>query len=62
MNVTWERHVFNTRNQRDDETIDQYVTDHRKKVQTCKFQNLRDRLIHDRIVCGINVMILRVDY
>ena len=25
-NVTWERQVFNTRNQRDDETIDQYIT------------------------------------
>ena len=52
-NVTWERHVFNTRNQRDDENIDQYVTDLRKKAQTCEFQNLRDGLIRDRIVCGI---------
>ena len=52
-NVTWERHVFNTSNQRDDETIDQYVTDLRKKVQTCQFQDLKDGLIRDRIVCGI---------
>ena len=37
-NVMWERHVFNTRNQRDNETIDQYVTDLRKKAQTCEFQ------------------------
>ena len=35
-NVTWERHVCNTRNQRDDETIDQYITDLKKKVQTSK--------------------------
>ena len=26
-NVTWERHVFNTRRQQSGETIDQYVTD-----------------------------------
>ena len=24
-NITWERHVFNTHNQHNDETIDQYV-------------------------------------
>ena len=52
-NVTWERHVFNTRNQRDDETIDQYITDLKKKAQTCEFQNLKDGLIRDRVVCGI---------
>ena len=52
-NVTWERHVFNTRNQRDDETIDQYTTDLKKKAQTCEFQDLKDGLIRDRIVCGI---------
>ena len=52
-NVTWERHVFNTRNQREDETIDQYVTDLKKKAQTCEFRDLKDSLICDRIVCGI---------
>ena len=26
-NVTWERHVFNTRNQQSGKSIDQYVTD-----------------------------------
>jgi len=44
-NVTWERHVFNTRNQHDDETIDQYVTDPKKKAQTCEFQDLKESLI-----------------
>ena len=52
-NVTWERHLFNTRNQRDDETIDQYATDLKKKAQTCEFQDLKDSLIRDRIVCRI---------
>ena len=52
-NVTWERHVFNTRNQGDDETIDQYITDRKKKAQTCEFQDLKNGLIWDRVVCGI---------
>ena len=52
-NVTWERHVFNTPNQHDDETIDQYITDLKKKAQTCEFQNLKDGLVRDRVVCGI---------
>ena len=52
-NVTWERHVFNTRNQQIGETIDQYVTDLKTKAKTCEFGTLTDSLIRDRIVCGI---------
>ena len=52
-NVTWERHIFNTRtrNQQPGETIDQYVTDLRTK--TCEFGTLIDGCIRDRIVGGI---------
>ena len=32
-NVTWERHIFNTRDQQPGETIDQYATDLRKKAK-----------------------------
>ena len=49
----WERHMFNTRSQRDGETTDQYVTDLKTKAQTCEFGELKDSLIRDRIVCGI---------
>ena len=52
-NITWERHIFNTRSQHDGETIDQYVTDLKTKAQTCEFKELKDGLIRDRIVCGI---------
>jgi len=45
--------MFNTRNQHDDETIDQYVTDLKTKAQTCEFKDLKDSLTRDRIVCGI---------
>ena len=52
-NVTWERHVFNTRNQQPGETVDQYVTILRKKVKTCEFGTLTESLIKDRLVCGV---------
>ena len=52
-NVTWEQYVFNTRNQHAGETIDQYVTDLQTKAQTCEFDELKDSLIRDRIVCRI---------
>ncbi|XP_021346800.1 uncharacterized protein K02A2.6-like [Mizuhopecten yessoensis] len=53
-NVTYERHVFNTRNQRDGEKFDAYVTELRNKASTCEFDTLREGLIRDRIVWGIN--------
>ena len=52
-NVAWECHKFNMRNQQPGESINQYVTDLKTKAQMCEFAQLKDRLIHDRIVCGI---------
>jgi hypothetical protein len=54
-NLTYIRHVFFTRNQGQDEPIDNYVTDLRNKAQQCEFEHLSDGLIRDRIVtqCGI---------
>ena len=43
----------NTQNQPAEESIDQYVTNLKIKAQTCEFENLRDSLIRDHIVCGI---------
>jgi hypothetical protein len=53
-NVTFERHVFNTRNQEPNESIDSYVTELRKLAKSCEFAQLHDSLIKDRIVCGIH--------
>ena len=53
-NITWERHVLNTRNQHDRETINQYVTDLNTKALMCEFKDLKDSLIQDQMVCGIN--------
>ncbi|XP_063965835.1 uncharacterized protein K02A2.6-like [Lytechinus pictus] len=52
-NVTFERHVFNTRFQHENESFDQFVTDLKKKAKSCEFEHLRDSLIKDRIVVGI---------
>ena len=50
-NVTIERYCLNTRTQASGETIDQYVTKLRLIAKNCKFGNLEDELIRDRIVC-----------
>jgi hypothetical protein len=52
-NVTYERHKFNIRNQTESESIDQYVTELRTLASTCEFENLKDGLIRDRVICGI---------
>lgn len=40
--------------QESDETIDQYVTELRKMSETCEFVTLKNSLIKDRIVLGVN--------
>ncbi|XP_069109676.1 uncharacterized protein [Argopecten irradians] len=58
-NITYERHVFFTRNMREGEKIDAYVTDLKTKAATCEFSTLQDSLIRDRIICGIRNVHLR---
>lgn len=53
-NKTYERFIFNRRDQEENESIDQYVTVLRKLAQTCNFSGcLHDSLIQDRLVLGI---------
>lgn len=54
VNETVERYKFFTRNQGFGESIDSYVTELKLLTKTCNFGTLRDSLIRDRIVCGIN--------
>lgn len=49
-NVTFERHVFNTKVQRSGKNFDQFVKDLRNKSKTCEFGGLCDSLIKDHIV------------
>lgn len=58
-NVTVERHKFFTRDQKGNETIEQYIFELRKLSQTCEFGSLREELIKDRLVCGIGSSALR---
>ena len=60
MNETYERYVFNSRNQEADESIDAYVATLRKLAHTCNFCScLHDTLIRDRIVLGVRSTQLR---
>ena len=49
-NITWERHIFNSRSQQPGEKIDQYLTDLAAKPNHVP---LTESLIRDRIVCGV---------
>ena len=51
--ITYERHMFFTRVQHSDESIDDYVTDLRIKARDCNFGPLHDEMIRDRVICGI---------
>ena len=53
-NVNYKRYKFFSRAQESDETIDQYVTELRKMCETCEFVTLKNSLIKDRIVLGVN--------
>lgn len=52
-NVIYERYVFNTTDQGNDETVDQYVHRLRHLASTCEFNALHDDLIRDRLVLGV---------
>ena len=53
-NKTYERYMFNSRNQSPNETFDAYVAALRTLSQTCNFcERIHESLIRDRIVLGI---------
>ncbi|XP_073966944.1 uncharacterized protein, partial [Choristoneura fumiferana] len=58
-NVTVERHRFFTREQKEYESIDQYVFELRKLAQSCEFGELYDGLIKDRLICGVTSAAIR---
>ena len=53
-NETYERYMFNRRDQESNESVDAYVTALRKLAKTCNYGSLTDSLIRDRMVVGIN--------
>ena len=58
-NITYERHMFNTRVQKEREIIDAYVTNLKQKAASGEFENLQAWLVRDRIICWIKSDALR---
>ncbi len=53
-NETYERFLFNSRDQNEGETIEQYITALRTLAQSCNFCTcLEKTLLRDRVVLGI---------
>ena len=52
-NETYERYLFNKREQEPGESIDQYCTALMRLSEHCGFMNLRDSLIRDRLTLGV---------
>ena len=59
VNETFERYIFRTRVQGENENIEQFVTDLRLKSQSCNFEHLADGLIRDQVVYGIRNKAIR---
>lgn len=54
-----ERYKFHSRNQREDESISEYMACLRKLASTCKFGTFLDDALRDRFVCGVKIAELR---
>ena len=52
-NETYERYLFNKREQEPGESIDQYCTALMRLSEYCGFTTLRDSLIRDRLILGV---------
>ena len=52
-NVIYEWYVFNKRSQDSQESLDHYLAEIMKQTDLCKYRNLKDDLIRDRLVNGI---------
>lgn len=60
-NETVERYKFFQRFQEPEEPFERFVTDLKVLASTCNFGTLRDSLVRDRIICGIQDKQLRED-
>ena len=52
-NVIYERAKFNHRDQKEGESIEQYISVLYELVESCEYGELRDKMLRDRIVVGI---------
>ncbi|XP_076804369.1 uncharacterized protein LOC143448486 [Clavelina lepadiformis] len=52
-NITSERYKFHMCTQKEDQSIDKYVTQLKVIAKSCEFADLVESLIRDRVICGI---------
>lgn len=60
-NETVERYQFFSRFQNLGESLEKFITDLKLLATTCNFGDLKDSLVRDRIICGIQDKQLRED-
>ena len=53
-NTTYERYKFNSRNKKDTENLENYITELLKLASSCNFKDLKKSLIVDRVIMGVN--------
>ena len=58
-NETYERFIFNSRDQKDGESIEKYIAELRKLSKSCNFTTLEEDLIRDRLFMGVKCDITR---
>jgi len=54
VNVTYERYVFNKRQQESGDRFDVFLGEVRRMARTCRFESVEESMIRDRIVIGIH--------
>lgn len=52
-NVTYERFVFNNRNQKEGEPFDSFLQEIKNLIKTCEYGDQQEEILKDRIVIGI---------
>lgn len=58
-NIIYERYVFNSLTQNDDEAVENFVVRLKKAVKSCGYKELEGELLRDRLVVGIKDDMLR---
>lgn len=58
-NITYERHIFNTRKQQADEKIDDFITNLKTLADNCDYGQIKDSIIRDVLIIGISNSKLR---
>ena len=53
LNVIYERFVFNERKQKETESFNSFLSSIKQLAKSCKFGDLKNELIRDRIICGL---------